>query len=106
MRRHKGWNELNNAQRNFLKKAAHSLKPVVMIGQNGLNEQVLKAAEEAIESHELIKVKFQDYKEAKREIADELCNSLNAESVSIIGNILTIYRPARDPGKRSIRLPD
>lgn len=76
-----------------------------MIGQNGLNEQVMKAAEQAIESHELIKVKFQDYKDAKQAIADELCSNLDAESVSIIGNILTIYRPARDPAKRNIRLP-
>lgn len=97
---------MNSAQRNYLRKEAHSLKPVVMIGQNGLSETMIKACEQALASHELIKVKFQDFKEAKRELADELSKRTSSDVVSIIGNILTLYHRSVDPDKRAYRLPD
>ena len=95
---------MQSATRNRLRKLAHSRKPVVMIGKNGLNEQVSDAIDKALEDHELIKVKFQDYKDVKQEIASQLEERLQAETVSIIGNILTLFRQNRDPEKRKVAI--
>ena len=50
--------KLNNKQKQHLKGLAHPLKPVVMLGNNGLTEGVLAEIELALEHHELIKVKI------------------------------------------------
>ncbi len=96
---------MNSNQRNYLRKEAHALKPVVMIGQNGLSESVVKASEQALASHELIKIKFQDYKDEKRSLAEDLAAKTGSDVVSLIGNILTLYRQSADLEKRRFRLP-
>ena len=55
---------LNGSQRKFLRGLAHKLKPVVIIGQKGFGEAVIHAVEDALNAHELIKVKF-SYSEMK-----------------------------------------
>ncbi|MDI9455069.1 MAG: YhbY family RNA-binding protein, partial [Spirochaetota bacterium] len=50
---------MHSSVRAFLKAQAHSLKPIVMVGKGGLSEQVVRALDEALSSHELVKVKFQ-----------------------------------------------
>ena len=62
---------LNAAQKRFLRSKAHHLKPVVMVGQHGLNENVLNELDIALDAHELIKVRFVDDKERRRELAAE-----------------------------------
>ena len=96
---------LSSAQRNYLRKHAHHLKPVVMIGSRGMAESVVQACDEALNDHELIKVKFQDYKEDRREISEELAQNLNAYMVGIIGNILILFRHAPEPEDRHYKLP-
>ncbi len=95
---------MQSATRNSLRKLAHSRKPVVMIGRNGLNEQVTAAIDKALEDHELIKVKFLDHKDAKQEISGQLQELLHAETVSIIGNIVTLFRQNRDPDRRKVAI--
>jgi RNA-binding protein len=73
--------------------AAHSLKPVVMIGQKGLTSNVVAETDQALNIHELIKVKVAaDDKEARSAIIHELCSTLNANSLSLLGNVAIIYR--------------
>lgn len=96
---------MNSSQRNSLRKTAHGLKPIVMLGHNGVSSEFLAALEQAIESNELIKIKFQDFKDDKKELSEKMANAVGAEVVSIIGNILTLYREAKDPDKRIIKLP-
>ena len=55
--------KLEGFQRKYLRGVAHGLKPVVFIGQKGLTPEVLSSAEKAFERHELIKVKFNAFKE-------------------------------------------
>jgi RNA-binding protein len=64
-----------------------------MIGSNGLTEPVLKEAERALNDHELIKIKIagQD-REQKKACAMMICESLEAELIQQIGNIIVIYR--------------
>lgn len=94
---------LNNKQKQHLKGLAHSLKPVVMLGNNGLTEGVLAEIEQALEHHELIKVKIAaEERETKTLIADAIVRESGASKVQVIGNILVLYRPAKE---RIITLP-
>ena len=60
---------LKGSDRNYLRGLAHQLKPVVHVGKTGLTPNVLAAIDEALEHHELIKIRFQDFKDQKREFA-------------------------------------
>lgn len=84
--------ELNGRQRRKLKSLAHYLKPVVQIGQKGLTEALIKAVDRALSDHELIKVKFVDFKEEKHELAEEVAGGTGAALVDVIGNIAILYR--------------
>lgn len=96
---------LTGAQRKYLKKIAHDLSPVAFVGKNGLTHEVVAAVDEAIATNELIKVKFQDYKDQKRELAAALADETNSALVFIIGNVAILYREHADPRERKISLP-
>ncbi|MFW6081352.1 MAG: YhbY family RNA-binding protein [Desulfosalsimonas sp.] len=100
--------KLKGYQRTHLRGLAHSIKPLVFIGQKGLSPPVIDAVNEALDSHELVKVKFQDFKEKeqKKEIAGEIEKETEAEMVGIIGHMAIFYRRQPDPGKRKIRIPE
>lgn len=94
---------LNNKQKQHLKSLAHPLKPVVLLGANGLTEGVLAEIENALEHHELIKVKVPtDEREVRAAIGDAICRETGASLVQTIGKTLVLYRPAQEP---TIRLP-
>ncbi len=86
---------LNKAQIKRLRAESHrlKLKPVVMIGQNGLSDNVQNEIALAIEQHELIKIRIpaQD-KIGKRQLAETLCARNQATLITAIGNVIIIYR--------------
>ncbi|HOP28290.1 MAG TPA: ribosome assembly RNA-binding protein YhbY [Spirochaetota bacterium] len=84
--------ELNGRQRRKLKSLAHHLNPVVQIGQKGLTEALIKAVDKALSDHELIKVKFVDFKEEKHDLADDVVKETGSALVGMIGNIAILYR--------------
>jgi len=95
--------ELTPEQRKYLKAHAHSLKPVVMIGNAGLTEAVILEAERTIKAHELIKVRvLGEDREAREKWFMELCAAIGAAPVQHIGKLLLLYRPAEKP---KLRLP-
>jgi RNA-binding protein len=59
-------NTLTTKQKKYLRGRAHDLKPIVYIGQQGMSDAVLKDANRALDDHELIKIRFIDYKDEKR----------------------------------------
>ncbi|TKI08592.1 ribosome assembly RNA-binding protein YhbY [Martelella alba] len=94
---------LNNKQKQHLKGLAHPLKPVVILGGNGLTEGVLAEIEQALAHHELIKVKIAaEDRDAKTLIADAIVRETGAVKVQIIGSILVLYRPSEE---RKVSLP-
>jgi RNA-binding protein len=94
---------LSNKQKQHLKGLAHSLKPVVQLGNNGLTEGVVAEIDSALEHHELIKVKIAtEDRETKKLIADAIVRETKSVNVQIIGNTLIIYRPSKE---RKITLP-
>jgi len=95
--------KLTSTQRQYLKGLAHTLSPVVLIGEKGLTEAVLKEAERALAAHELIKIKAgSGEKETRSQWLEQICQALGAAPVQQIGKILVIYRAAEKPG---IQLP-
>jgi len=84
--------ELNGRQRRKLKSLAHHLNPVVQIGQKGLTEALIKAVDKALSDHELIKVKFVDFKDEKHDLAEEVVNETGSVLIGMIGNIVILYR--------------
>jgi RNA-binding protein len=89
---------LTPAQRRFLRAQAHSLHPVVMIGDAGLSESVMREIECSLKSHELIKVKVAgDDRELREQWLAHICETLHAAPVQHIGKTLVVYRPADKP---------
>lgn len=95
---------LKGSQRKYLRAQAHHLKPLVIIGAKGVTDQLLGSVDLALKDHELIKVKFGEFKEAKKKISDEISKSTKSELVGLIGNIAILYRPNPNPEKRKIKL--
>lgn len=84
--------QITAAERKKLKAEAHHLKPLVQIGQKGLTDSIINAVDDALESHELIKLKFMEHKEDKKQLSYRIAADTESEVVGIIGNILILYR--------------
>ncbi|BCX88620.1 RNA-binding protein [Methylomarinovum tepidoasis] len=84
---------LDKKQKRHLKARAHPLRPVVLTGQLGLTEAVLAEIDRALTAHELIKVRINaEDRQARREMAQQICDRLDAELVQILGHVATLYR--------------
>ncbi|MDO9167543.1 MAG: ribosome assembly RNA-binding protein YhbY [Methylobacter sp.] len=83
---------MNSADKKKLRAQAHSLKPVIMIGQAGLTAAVLAEIELALNIHELIKVRIRAEREDRKLISEKICTDTGAELIQGIGQIIVIYR--------------
>ncbi len=85
--------KLSNNQKKFLRSMGHSLKPIVMIGQHGLSENVLAELESTMTKHELLKIKIRtDDREQKQQMIDQIIKFSQSHLVQVIGNVIVIYR--------------
>jgi RNA-binding protein len=100
--------KLTGYQAKYLRSLAHSLKPVVFVGQKGITDTLIASTELAFERHELIKVKFVDFKEKnqKKEIAEIMKIKTGSLMAGMIGHVAIFYKQHRDPEKRRIKLPE
>ena len=100
--------ELQGFQKKYVKGLAHGMKPLVFVGQKGLSPAVTRAVDESLEKHELIKVKFIEFKEKdqKKDIAESIEKETASKLVGMIGHIAIFYRLQQDPQKRKIMLPE
>ena len=96
---------LTSKQKKYLKSQAHPLKAVVQIGKSGVTQQSIQSIEHALDSHEMIKVKFIAFKEEKESFLDEILAGSRAQFVSLIGHVLTLYREHEEAEKRRYTLP-
>lgn len=94
---------LNKKQIQHLKGVAHALKPIVLLGNNGLTEAVVAEIDYALNHHELIKVKIPtDDRENKALIVDAICRETQSTQVQVIGKTLVIYR---ESAEKKIKIP-
>ena len=86
-----------------LKKLAHHLKPVVMLGQQGISENLINEIDLSLVAHELIKVKLAGAERTERlALAQQICEQVEAELVQIIGQMAVLYRANPDKKKNRI----
>jgi RNA-binding protein len=97
--------ELRGFQRRALRAQAHALRPIVQIGQAGITPKVVQALHEALDAHELLKVRLVAFQDRRKEIATELADAARCELVGLVGSVAILFRPNPDPAKRRISLP-
>jgi RNA-binding protein len=100
-------NKLEGFQRKHLRGLAHKAKPVVFIGQKGITETLNRSINDALTAHELIKVKFIDFKDKKdkTEIAGIIEKTHDCEMVGMIGHTAIFFRQHPEEEKRRIAVP-
>ncbi|MAG13978.1 MAG: ribosome assembly RNA-binding protein YhbY [Spirochaetales bacterium] len=96
---------LEGFQKNFLRKSAQKLKPLVIVGKSGVGEPIRAALDENLLHHELVKVKYLDFKENKDVSAGLLASQTGSALIQIIGNVAIFYRQNSDPERRIYHLP-
>lgn len=94
---------LSNRQLKHLRGLSHALNPVVMVGDKGLNENVMAEIEQALDHHELIKVRLRAEREQRRAWTDQIATQCAAEQVHAIGQVVCFYR--RNPKRARIEIP-
>jgi putative YhbY family RNA-binding protein len=89
---------LSPALRRAFKAQAHALRPVVMVGDDGLTPPVLAEIDRALRTHELIKIRvLGDDREARGSMLKRICDHTGAAPVQQIGKILVIHRAKPQP---------
>lgn len=84
---------LSNAVLRSLKARAQLLKATVKLGGQGMTPQFLAALNEALDRQELVKVKFEDFKDQKKELAPALAETTASHLIARVGNVAVLYRP-------------
>lgn len=96
---------MTSKQRAYLRGLANPLTAILQIGKNGLNDNLIKQVDDALECRELIKISVLETAPGeKRVLAEELAGSTNSFLVQVLGNKITLYRAKKKDAK--IQLPE
>lgn len=97
--------DLTSKQRAHLRGLAHALKPIAHIGKEGVTPASVRAVQQTLDTHELVKVRVLEASpESARDTGHTLASGIeNAAVVQVVGRTVTLYRP--DPEEPVIRLP-
>lgn len=97
--------ELTSKQRKYLRSKAHSLRPLVLVGKDGVSEGVIEEVKLALLHHELIKIKFVEGKEEREELTRRITESTESLLAGTIGNISILFKEHPEVEKRQFSLP-
>ena len=81
------------AQKRALKSKAQRLDAILRIGQAGLSEAFLKSLDEALQLHELVKVRFSEFKSERKTLAPQMAEATGSALLQVLGNVALLYRP-------------
>ncbi len=91
-------------QKKYLRGLGHALKPLIMVGDQGLSESLLTEFDSTLDHHELMKVKVRvGDRKARDAMIEELCSKAGALLVQRIGNVALLYK--ENPERKKINLP-
>ncbi|AGM99387.1 ribosome assembly RNA-binding protein YhbY [Streptococcus iniae] len=94
---------LTSKQRTFLKSEAHSLKPIIQIGKNGLNNEIKTSVRNALDARELIKITLlQNTDEDINDVAETLEEEIGCDTVLKIGRVLILYKVSAKKENRKL----
>ncbi|MDD2231282.1 MAG: YhbY family RNA-binding protein [Sphaerochaetaceae bacterium] len=97
---------MDSRTRSFLRSKAQTVSPVVMVGKAGQTDAVVDALSDALDCHELVKVRFQCLKDQVRPVSESLAEETGSDLVATTGFTAVFFKQNIDPSKRIIRLPD
>jgi RNA-binding protein len=97
--------KLKGSQRRYLRGAAHSYRPSVQIGRDGLTDGVVAAIDAALTAHELVKVKIAADRTGRDTLVPAIEDRLCCECVGTLGHTAVLYRQHPDPEKRTLEVP-
>jgi len=88
---------ISPADRRRLRGRGQLLEPVLKVGKNGIGGNFLASVDAELSLHELIKIKFADFKEQKHELAEQIAGGTDSSLVQVVGHVALFYRknPAR-----------
>jgi RNA-binding protein len=84
---------LTNSQIRKFKAAAQLLEPMLKVGKAGLSEGFIRSVDLALAQHELVKIKFAEFKAEKKELAPQLAEKTASHLVMRVGNVMVLHRP-------------
>ena len=84
---------LNNSQIRKFKAAAQHLEPMFKVGKAGLSEGFIRSVDVALTQHELVKIKFAEFKAEKKELAPQLAERTATNLIMRVGNVMVLHRP-------------
>ena len=84
--------ELSNRELRALKARAQLLKPALKVGKEGLSPGFLKAVDETLAHHDLVKVKFDEFKDQRKELSRALAEQVSANTVMQVGHVVVLFR--------------
>ncbi|WP_018661374.1 ribosome assembly RNA-binding protein YhbY [Heyndrickxia acidiproducens] len=95
---------LTGKQKRFLRAKAHHLNPIFQVGKGGVNDNMVKQVNDALEARELMKISvLQNCEDDHETVAKELASGTNAELVQIIGHTIVLYKESKN--NKEIVLP-
>ena len=96
---------LNNSQIRKFKAAAQLLEPMLKVGKAGLSESFIRSVDMSLAQHELVKIKFVEFKELKKELAPQLAEKTASHLVMRVGNVMVLHRPKTAPAQSAAVVP-
>lgn len=84
---------LTNAQKRNFKAQAQRMKATLEVGKEGVSPKFLAALDDALKRQELVKVKFGQFKEEKKELSPQLAEKSGSQLITRVGNVVVLYRP-------------
>lgn len=84
---------LHNSQLRKYKAAAQHLEPMLKVGKAGLSDGFIGSVDTALAQHELVKIKFVEFKAQKKELAPQLAEKTASHVIMRVGNVLVLHRP-------------
>ena len=84
---------LSNSQIRKFKATAQHLEPMLKVGKAGLSDGFIRSVDAALAQHELVKIKFAEFKEQKKELAPQLADKTTSHIIMRVGNVVVLHRP-------------
>lgn len=84
---------LTNSQIRRFKAAAQLMEPMLKVGRAGLSEGFIRTVSEALAQHELVKIKFAEFKDQKKILAPQLAERTGSHLIMRVGNVMVLHRP-------------
>lgn len=95
---------LTSKQKKHLRTISHEVQPIFQVGKAGVNENMTKQIDEALEKRELIKVSIlQNNFDDNKEVAEQIVEATGAHIVQVIGNTIILYKESEE--NKQIELP-